>query len=297
MSNNYKFFNNKPFYILLIEASSFNFDTMDWNNPNYVQYLVSQPFIKTIQVTSDTFFQTMKDKMNLDSSKLIVTQTIREEPDCNYQLLYIDSLNKKSDLSINNYATMLNINGELVRGESILIKQFVSSTKNEMYFQDMTSNELHKLLHSRGYTKVLTWNDESEKWSEQEVYGEMDQYAKTFFDEEKYEKSEIAFLKHNLNIWFIKSKYGKENVCGSLLNYKLEKVLIFTMLTDTIRGCITKDEIEKIIKLSTILTPPFRYDAKWDEEEKDEYNRTIIKNKYRVLDTIFEEMTNKNIEI
>ena len=73
-----------------------------------------------------------------------------------------------------------------------------------MYFQDMTSNELHKLLYSRGYTKVVTWNNESEKWSEQEVYGEMDQYAKTFFDEEKYEKSEIAFLKHNLNIWFIK---------------------------------------------------------------------------------------------
>ena len=69
------------------------------------------------------------------------------------------------------------------------------------------------------------------------------------------------------------------------------------MLTDKIRGCITKDEVEKIIKLSTILTPPFRYDAKWAEEEKDEHNRTIIKNKYRVLDITYQEMTNKNIEI
>jgi hypothetical protein len=61
------------------------------------------------------------------------------------------------------------------------------------------------------------------------------------------------------------------------------------MLTDSFRGNITKEEIEKIIKLSTVLTPPFKPENKWFEDEKDEYERLIIKNKYRILDNIYQE--------
>ena len=44
-----------------------------------------------------------------------------------------------------------------------------------------------------------------------------------------------------------------DNACGTLLNCKVEKVLIYTMLTNEIRGNITVSEINKIVKrLSTI---------------------------------------------
>ena len=89
------------------------------------------------------------------------------------------------------------------------------------------------------------------------------------------------------------TKYGTKNVCGSLVNDPIEKCFVFTMLTNTIRGWITKDEVMKIIKLSEVLTPPFAPDDKWFKEEKDEFGRKIIKNKYRILDNIYQENFNK----
>ena len=40
-----------------------------------------------------------------------------------------------------------------------------------------------------------------------------------------------------------------------------------------------KDEVNKILQLSKVLTPPFKPDNEWFEEEKDQYGRKIIKNK------------------
>jgi hypothetical protein len=61
------------------------------------------------------------------------------------------------------------------------------------------------------------------------------------------------------------------------------------MLTNEIRGNLTIDELQKIIKLSLVLTPPFKPENKWFEEEKDEHNRTIIKNRFRVLDCVYKD--------
>ena len=116
-------------------------------------------------------------------------------------------------------------------------------------------------------------------WREVEIYGDMETYAKRFFEDESYKKIEIAFLKHNINIWYLSSKYGMEGVCGNLITDKIEKCFIFSMLTDTMRGNITKNEILKIFELSKILEAPYTADGKWYSEEKDQHGRNIIKNK------------------
>jgi hypothetical protein len=36
-------------------------------------------------------------------------------------------------------------------------------------------------------------------------------------------------------------------------------------------------------------TPPFKPDNKWLEEKRDEHDRIIINNKYRILDNIYQE--------
>jgi hypothetical protein len=285
----YTFFNDKPFYVLLVENGDFQLNKYDWNNPNYIQNLISQPFISTHQVTSDSFFPFLKEKLKLKDDNLVVTQIIGEEPGHNYELLYIDSTFKNSGLEINHFNTLLNSNGEVIYGPAVIIKNYVSTLENKIYFEDMTSNELYKVLHDRGFNKVLSWNDEAEKWSVEEVYGPIDKFAETFFEGEKYQTSEIAFLKHNLNILYLKSQYGKDNIMGSLLNCKVEKILVYTMLTNEIRGNLTIDELQKIIKLSLILTPPFKPENKWFEDEKDEHGRTIIKNRFRVLDSVFKD--------
>lgn len=284
-----KVFSDKEFYVLLVDVGDFDLNKFDWNDPNYVQVLVNQPFISVHKCSDATFFEVLKDKLKLTETSLLVTQNIGEEPLYNYELLYIDSSFKDNNLPINQFATLLNSNGEVVKGPAIVVKNYIPTLTNDRRFVNMTSSELYSLLHQRGYNKVVTWNDESEQWSEEEVYGPMEKYAEKFFNGEFYQKSEIAFLKHNLNIWYLKSEYGMENVMGSLLNCKVEKVLVFTMLTQDIRGNLTKNELTKINQLSKILTPPFKPDNKWFEDEKDEFQRVIIKNKYRILDTVYRD--------
>jgi len=279
------FFNEEPFYITLIDDNDFDTNKIDWNNPNYVHNLISQPFVKSVLVTSKNFFDYIGKFFNINDDNIIVTETIGEEPLHNYQILYIDKINNKH--TVNHFASIINTNSEVIHGKAVIVKNYISTLSNEIKFDNMDSDALHKMITKRGINTFVVWDDESDKWREEELYGTMDVYAKKFFEEEQYKTIEIAFLKHNLNIWYLKSEYGKSNVCGTLLNDKVEKVLIFTKLTDELNGNITKEEIEKIFKLSTVLTPPFNPDNKWFENEKDEYNRYIIKNKYRILDNVY----------
>lgn len=283
----FKFFNDTEFYITLIDVNDFDLNKLDWNNPNYVQILTSYSFIRTVLVDSNNFFDYIGEYFKANEDNIIVTDTISEEPLHTYQIMYIDKVNNNN--KVNQYATLMNINGDVIQGKAIIIKNYVATLTSDIRFDNMDSTALYKMIKSRGYNTVGIWDSESEKWKEDEVYGPIENYAKNFFEDEPYKTCEIGFLKHNLNILYLNSEYGKSNVCGTLLNGKVEKVLIFTMLTDSFRGNITKEEIEKIIKLSTVLTSPFKPDNKWLEEKRDVHDRIIINNKYRILDNIYQE--------
>lgn len=282
-----KFFNDKAFYITIIDENEYNINKLDWNSPNYIHNLISQPFIKTELLTSDIFFDYIGKTFNANENNILVTETIGEEPLYNYQMIYMDKINNNN--KVNHFATMINIKSDVIQGKAVLIKNYIATLNNEIKFDNMDSNALHKMIKSRGFNTLVLWDDESKKWHEEEIYGSVEIYAKKFFEDEQYKTCEIAFLKHNLNILYTISDYGESDVCGTLLNCKVEKVLIFTMLTNEFRGDITKQEIEKIIKLSTVLTPPFKPENKWFEDEKDEHGRAIIKNKYRILDNVYQE--------
>jgi hypothetical protein len=53
------------------------------------------------------------------------------------------------------------------------------------------------------------------------------------------------------------------------------------------------NEVTKIIKLSTVLEPPYKPDEKWLSDEKDIHGRNIIKNKYRILDNTYLNVYNE----
>lgn len=291
-----KIFEQKPFSMVLLEPGQL--DDMDFNNPNYVQFICSKPFVKTFTVTTendDPEFILAKIQILLnvgveEHNSLVVTATISEEKDYVYEMLYLDSLNKRTPLEYNQLATMLHTEGEVIHGNAIILKSYVPTLSNQMVFNDMTSSELYKILRSRGFTKLLVWEDDV--WREEEVYGELEPFAKKFFDNEFYHEIELGFLKHNINIYYTKDEYGTENVCGKLLKQKIDKCLIFSMLTKTIRTNINLEEFNKIIKLSEVLEEPYKPDPKWFDEEKDEHGRPIIKNKYRILDNVYKEKFN-----
>jgi hypothetical protein len=286
-----KIFNEKPFYILVIEPGSIK--ELDWNNPNYIQSLISQPFVKTYEIEPDKFFNKIEEylKIGTDGTNThLMTEIISDEPNYNYEIIYVDTLNKKSNMEHNELASLIHLENEIIKGNCILIRNYIPTLSNDMLISDMNTSYLHKILRRRGMISVVAWED---SWREEEFYGDIENYADKFFEGEKYNKVEIAFLKHNLNIWYLESEYGVKNVVGNLINVPIEKCFIFTKLTNFIKGWITKDEVNKIIKLSTILEPTFKPDNKWFEDEKDETGRKIIKNKYRILDNVYQEYINK----
>lgn len=294
MENDYKIFNTEPFYILLIEPGKTSH--LDWNNPDYVQALVSSPNIKTFQVSPDNFFTKIYELLNVKDSSLkhLNTLMIGEELNYNYEMIYIDTLNKTSELEINEMATMFNLTDEVIKGNAILIKNYMDVFSHTMHMTDMTTSQLHKMIRRRGYTDIVIWEDDN--WRQEEIFGETVKFADQFFEGERYNKIEIAFLKHNINIWYEKSQYGEKDVCGKLCKDPIMKCFIFTMITDEIRGSITLDEVKKIIKLSTVLVSTnelvYKVDEKWNEEEKDEHGRVIIKNKYRILENEYQKYFN-----
>ena len=54
----FTFFNDKPFYILLVDLGDFELNKYDWNNPNYIQNL-----IENYTDDMDTFIKNNKDNI------------------------------------------------------------------------------------------------------------------------------------------------------------------------------------------------------------------------------------------
>lgn len=297
LSNNFddiKLYNTKPFYGIIIKPGEI--PKLDWNHPDYVNALVSLPNVQVIKFNPEHFFKELYSHLELEKSNLkhLNTVLIGEENKYNYEMIYIDTHFKQTELEINHMATMLNLTDEVIKGSAIIIKNYIGTLDNEMYMVDMTTSELNYMIRRRGYNQICIYEDDI--WREDEIFGETEDFAKQFFEGEKFYKIEIAFLKHNINIWYDKSPFGSKTVCGKLLKDPIEKCFIFTMTTDNIRGSISLDEIKKIIKLSTVLTTHkeniYKADDKWDEDEKDNYGRLIINNKYRILEHEFKKYFN-----
>ncbi len=66
------------------------------------------------------------------------------------------------------------------------------------------------------------------------------------------------------------------------------------MITDEYRGSIYLDEVKKIINISNIMNFPFNPKSEWLNNEKDEFSRKVIKNKYKILDLAYHEYCQKN---
>jgi hypothetical protein len=289
MSEEIIILDEKPFYIMIIKPGTIN--DLDWNNPDYVQSIVSKPFVKSELVNPSNFFESISTYLEIekDDNSHLMTKCIGEEKDYIYEMIHVDTLNKDSKLQWNELASMLDMENEIIRGPVVLTKTYIPTLKNDISFEDMTSSELFKIIRNRGFTKIVIYDGDDAKLREDEFYGDLDKFAEKFFEGEYYKKKEMAFLAHNLNIYYTLSDYGNSKICGNLLSGKIDKCFFFSMLTDTIRANLTKDELNKIIELSSILEPPYKPEGKWYEEEKDVHGRRIIKNRFRILDNVYNE--------
>jgi hypothetical protein len=233
--------------------------------------------------------EVLATKLDVDKYKIqdmnVKTSIVAEEYSYVYQLMYID-MEKNAEYMIkenlNEMASLINTNGDKIYSNAILFKNYLPSLSDSMSLVSITKKDVGDFLHNRVYTRIVTWDD---SWDEKVVMGDLNIFAHDFFDDNNIIKIEFPFLMHNINIWYTTFSYGRD-VCGKLLNKKIDKCIWFTMKSDEIRGSINYDEVKKIIylseKLDNYITP-----GDMTEEKFDSMGRKIIYNKYKVLDYMY----------
>jgi len=281
--------NTTDFDVLIINKGKL--EGLEWNDPNYIAKIFKLNLCTIFTMNKDNFLlnvgKILETDKYYDTNTTVMNEIIGEEPYYMYELLYVDlTKHPKYHTDTNDLATLVNTNSEKIYTNAIVLKTYLPPLSDSMKFESVSCEDLQRVLYHRGYTKVVLYRNYEYV---QENISNLEEFAETFFEGEFYKKTELAFLSHNINIWYVPSIEEKEKtVCGNLINEPVEKCIWFTMNTNTIRGNITLTEVKKIIFLSTKLDS-YNPNIDWTDMKLDKLGRLIIKNKYRILDEKYNE--------
>ena len=280
--------NNESIECLVIKRGLIK--DISWKDPNYINKILELDYIESVTLNSETFLDILAKKLEVDKFKVLnmsaKTEIVGEEPYYLYELTYIDLENDKqyhTENNTNDIANLISINGDKVYSNAILFKNHIPSLTDSMNLCNMTKEDLKRLLYKRAHNTIVIGDSFENKFLEDNVLGDLEIYAKKYFEDEPYKKVELAFLMHNINIWYTRG-LTENKICGNLVNDKdVDKCIWFTMKTDTYRDNLTLDEVKKIINLSLKLDN-YQTPSNLTEEKNDSLGRKIIYNKYKVLD-------------
>jgi len=292
--NKVKMSNTQPFKLLVIEPNQIK--DREWSHPDYLYNLVNDKFCNYLSVKPDEYVEFMGKQLQVEKyvDPYIKVEVVFEEKDYITEIMYVEVKKEDQDKYVlNEFANLLNIGEDKIYGNVIINRTYISSTNNDMHLDDITPDKLQNSLYKRANTTVILYDSDNESFKEEDVFGPMDIYAEKFFDSKKYniKKVEVAFLKHNICIWYTEDSYGNNNIIGKLIpeNIKVDKMIVFSMWTEDYRDSLHLEEFNKIINLSKKLID-YNVPVEYTQEEKDHLGRDIIKNKYKILNFMY----NKN---
>lgn len=288
MEDKFTFENTNTFNLILIEPCSI--DNLNWSDTDYTDKIISMNIYKELLTNPDNFIDIISEHLLIELYKgneniEVTTQIIAELPNYIYEILYVKNLLPIHN-QFNGVGTLLNTNGDDIYGNTIIMKTYLPSLSNSMLIENCLLVNIKEILNNRNNTNIVIYDD---VWSNTTVLGDIDKYADNFFDD-KYHKCEIAFLQHNINIWYEICDSCPLTLCGKVIEKPIYKCLWFTKINDEYRGSLFLDEVKKIIKLSYVLPFPFDINKEWNKDECDEYRRHIIKNKYKILDLAYHNL-------
>lgn len=288
--------NNKPFDILVIEPNKIS--ERDWSHVDYLYNLANDNFCHYKKTNPDEYLTKLYEYLKGDTyiEPNIKVELIAEEPEYITEILYIELdhvQDKLPDSELNEFATLLNNNGDKIYGNAVLCRTYISNDTDDMYFDSLNSDKIHTLLYRRANTAIVTYDSDTEEYKEEIIFGPLELFADNFFSEKKFavKKLELPFLRHNINIWYTEDKYGNLDVCGNLLpdECRIDKMIMFSMWTDEYRDSFTLEEFNRIKILSKKLTS-YLVPEEHDKDEKDAMGRPIIKNKYKILNKVYKSL-------
>jgi len=286
--NDVKFENIDEIELLVIDPSFIY--QLDHNEPGYLNEILKSVNIQKFSVNPNDFLtkvgELLENEKYASDDTQIKKEVIHDEPNFLYEIIYLDIDDKeKITKEIHNgLGTLLNTEENHIFGKVILIKSNIpENNMNTMSFSKVDSSDIYNILNSRVNTKVVIYEDG--EFREEVMNGQIDVYSKRIFNENFYLHKELPFLLHNLNIHYTHDDYGEEFI-PNLVKGKVDLAVFYTMTSDELRGNLTLDELKKIITLSNKLDT-FVPDKEILKEEKDDMGRDIIKNKYRILQQVY----------
>ena len=289
--NKVKMTNTDHFTLLVIESNEIK--DRDWSHPDYLLNLVNDKFCQYIKVHPEDYIPFIGKYLEIEkyTEPYIKVELIFEEKNYITEIMYIEV--KEEDVpkyKLNEFGSLLYMGQDKICGNIIINRTYLSTTNNEMHLDDITPEKLYKSLYKRANTTCILYNQENEEFKEEDIFGPMDIYADNFFGEKKYyiKKKEVLFLKHVINIWYTEDELGMSDIVGNLIpkDIKIDKMIVFSMWNEDYRDSLYLSEFNKMILLSIKLNN-FDIPAELVKEEKDTLGRDIIKNKYKILDLIY----------
>ena len=289
--NKVKMTNTDHFTLLVIESNEIK--DRDWSHPDYLLNLVNDKFCQYIKVHPEDYIPFIGKYLEIEkyTEPYIKVELIFEEKNYITEIMYIEV--KEEDVpkyKLNEFGSLLYMGQDKICGNIIINRTYLSTTNNEMHLDDITPEKLYKSLYKRANTTCILYNSENEELKEEDIFGPMDIYADNFFGEKKYyiKKKEVLFLKHVINIWYTEDELGMSDIVGNLIpkDIKIDKMIVFSMWNEDYRDSLYLSEFNKMILLSIKLNN-FDIPAELVKEEKDTLGRDIIKNKYKILDLIY----------
>lgn len=281
---------NQNFNFIVIKPCSIQH--LDWSDTSYPSIIGNLSAYNIVNGTSKTFVDLLVEHLKLSSFEIdnfeVKNQAIAETTEYVYELLYLDFRHNKTyctEDNINEIANLLNLNTDKIYHNAILLKNFLSVDNNLVRLSTINTTDIIEILFNRVNINIVTWDWDSE-WKEFKHYGDLNMYANIFFEGRNYKQIELGFLKYNINIWYIEDSSGESDICGNLLSRPIERCIWFTLLTDDIKGNISLDEVNKIIKLSKKIDD-YKVPSEFIEDETNEDNTFKIYTKYRILHTMY----------
>lgn len=283
------------FEIIVIKPNMI--EHLDYNRVDYVSDIINHDCYINRNTNSEDIGIIFAEYLNSENylGCNAITNKCYETSEYIYEICFMDIPKEHKDNSTyNQIATTLDVTTEHIFGNAILLKTYLPLKNMDMNLVSVNKDDIKEILEARvnhlgvfidtdGNLKQISFRDIKSKLNEL-----LDEDIKNL------EKIEIPFLKHNFIMFYCKDSLDEENslvkdiaqkkVCGD--------VFIISMLTESIYTNILIDEVKKMLAISKLGENAWISKAEYDDIDKDDNGRTLIKSKYRILDQKFCELSN-----